>query len=172
MELFRSEDMHLYYFTCLQDNAWRAINEIGKINSFDFVDLNKGEQVFNLPFGHYLKRWEEVLRSISILNQEWHNMGIQLKGPKNLEDFYRAIGIIKESLKKSHVSFFDEIENKVKEWTKFNLEATQNYHEIVRSYYSLVMSREVLKFASRKYRGFSDKYSRPSKPELDREDGK
>lgn len=91
--------MHLYYFTWLQDNAWRAVNEIGKIDCFDFVDLNKGEQVFNLPFGHYLKRCEDVLRSLSILDQEWYNMGIQLKGPKSLEDFYRSISIIKETLK-------------------------------------------------------------------------
>lgn len=56
MGIFRSEDMHFYTFTCFKDNAWRVLNELGKLSSCDFVDMNKGEQVFNLPYGHTLKR--------------------------------------------------------------------------------------------------------------------
>ena len=115
MGIFRSEDMYFYKFTCFKDNAWKVINELGKFDSLDFVDLNKEEQPFNLPYGHTLKRCEEVLRNLLILELECKNMGIKLKGPENVEDFYHVVSLLEKEMKKADSSFFDAIEDKVKE---------------------------------------------------------
>jgi hypothetical protein len=70
MGIFRSEDMFFYQFTCFKDNSWKVISELGKLDSLDFVDLNKGEQPFNLPYGHTLKRCEGALKNLLMLELE------------------------------------------------------------------------------------------------------
>jgi hypothetical protein len=47
-----------------KDDAWYIINEMGSLGSVHFVDLNKGEQSFSLPYASQLKRCDETLRRI------------------------------------------------------------------------------------------------------------
>lgn len=61
---FRSEDVELYQVTMPKDDAWYIINEIGNNCNVHFVDLNKGEQTFSLPYASQLKRCDETLRRI------------------------------------------------------------------------------------------------------------
>jgi len=44
--------MDLYEVSIQKDDSWEAMNELGGLNSVHFLDLNKGEQVFNLPYAH------------------------------------------------------------------------------------------------------------------------
>jgi hypothetical protein len=48
--------MYFYRFSCFKDNACKVISELGKLESLDFVNLNRGEQPFNLPYAHTIKR--------------------------------------------------------------------------------------------------------------------
>jgi hypothetical protein len=61
---FRSEDVELYQITMPKDDAWQIINEIGTNCNVHFVDLNKAEQTFSLPYASQLKRCDETLRRI------------------------------------------------------------------------------------------------------------
>jgi hypothetical protein len=47
---YRSEDMDMYQITMAKDDAWFIMNELGGLGSVHFVDLNKGEQAFSLPY--------------------------------------------------------------------------------------------------------------------------
>lgn len=48
--IFRSEDMEMYQVTMPNDDAWYLMNEMGTLGSLHFMDLNKGEQPFHLPY--------------------------------------------------------------------------------------------------------------------------
>ena len=56
--------MELYQLTIPKDDAWYIINEMGTNCNVHFVDLNKGEQSFALPYASQLKRCDETLRRI------------------------------------------------------------------------------------------------------------
>ena len=60
----RSEDMTLYYIAVPKDDAWDVMNQLGNLNVAHFIDLNKGEQPFNLPYANEIKRCEETERRI------------------------------------------------------------------------------------------------------------
>jgi hypothetical protein len=56
--------MQMYQMTMPKDDAWFIMNEMGNLGSVHFIDLNKGEQAFNLPYSSQIKRCDETLRRI------------------------------------------------------------------------------------------------------------
>ncbi len=62
--MFRSEDMTLYQLTVPKDDAWDVMNQLGGLDMAHFINLNKGEQPFNLPYARQVKRCEETERRI------------------------------------------------------------------------------------------------------------
>jgi hypothetical protein len=42
--------MSLYQLTVPKDDAWEIMNQLGNLDIAHMVDLNKGEQVFSLPY--------------------------------------------------------------------------------------------------------------------------
>ena len=61
---FRSEDMTLYQLTLPKDDAWVVMDSLGGLNMAHFINLNKGEQPFNLPYANQIKRCEETERRL------------------------------------------------------------------------------------------------------------
>ena len=64
MGLFRSEDMYLYKFLIFKDNAYQVIRNLGSLNCAHFLDMNKNEQAFKLPYTQIIKRCEESERRL------------------------------------------------------------------------------------------------------------
>ena len=64
MGILRSEDMYLYKFILTKDNVWEMIHTIGKIKSVHFIDMNKNESNFKLPYTDMIKRCEESERRL------------------------------------------------------------------------------------------------------------
>ena len=64
MGFLRSEDMYLFKFLVAKDNAYEAIRILGKANSSHFLNMNKNEQAFKLPYTDIIKRCEEAERRI------------------------------------------------------------------------------------------------------------
>lgn len=56
--------MTLYQIAIPKDDAWDVMNQIGNLNLAHFIDLNKEEQPFNLPYANQIKRCEETERRI------------------------------------------------------------------------------------------------------------
>ena len=65
LKLFcRSEDMTLYQIAIPKDDSWDVMNQLGNLNLAHFIDLNKDEQPFNLPYANQIKRCEETERRL------------------------------------------------------------------------------------------------------------
>jgi hypothetical protein len=57
--------MEMYQVTMPNDDAWYIMNEMGTLGSLHFIDLNKAEQPFHLPYANQIKRAEESLRRLA-----------------------------------------------------------------------------------------------------------
>ncbi len=56
--------MDLYQILVPKDNDWDIMNEFGHLNCIQFIDLNKGEQLYHLRYINQVKRAEEAERKI------------------------------------------------------------------------------------------------------------
>jgi len=52
--------MALYQLTLAKDDAWDVMNTLGHLSAAHFINLNKAEQPFNLPYCNQIKRCEET----------------------------------------------------------------------------------------------------------------
>ena len=59
--------MELYRITVPKDDAYRIIERMGDIAKFHFIDLNKQEQPFNLPYGARIKAADDCERRLALL---------------------------------------------------------------------------------------------------------
>ena len=57
--------MSLYQLTVPKDEAWEVMNSLGNENKAHFINMNKGEQPFNLPYSAQVKRCEETERRLT-----------------------------------------------------------------------------------------------------------
>lgn len=64
MGILRSEDMYLYKFLISKDNVWEIIHNLGKIEGAHFIDMNRQETSFKLPYTDMIKRCEEAERRL------------------------------------------------------------------------------------------------------------
>mmetsp|Transcript_19651 Transcript_19651/g.14365 ORF Transcript_19651/g.14365 Transcript_19651/m.14365 type:complete len:86 (-) Transcript_19651:1368-1625(-) len=85
MGFFRSEDMTLYQITVPKDDIWEIMNAIGNLNLAHFVDLNKGEQPFNLPYTGQIKRCEEAERRLLNIMAECNTLRVPIQKPKSID---------------------------------------------------------------------------------------
>lgn len=114
MGFLRSEIMALYQLTIPKDDIWRVIESLGNINIAHFLDLNKGEQPFNLPYAPQIRRCDETERRILFLISKCKEYRILINKPKNVDVFSRNISTIESDKKKGHDLLFDAIEEEVK----------------------------------------------------------
>jgi len=56
--------MYLLKLAFPKDHAWEIVNDLGQESLLHFLDMNKEEQPFKLPYTEMIKRCEEVERKI------------------------------------------------------------------------------------------------------------
>ena len=142
MGFFRSEDMSLYEITVPKDNCWDIMNELGNLNSMHIIDLNKDEQVFNLQYTPFIKRWEETEKKIEFIELECKRHKVPTKPPTSVDDFLSKLNTMRSMKKKSNNLFFEEIEKDIDAKEKFVQEQTRKEKDI---FDWLVMFYEYLK---------------------------
>ena len=59
--------MELYRLTIPKDDSWRVIESLGNLDLAHFIDLNKNEQPFSLPYATRVKLCDETERRIQYL---------------------------------------------------------------------------------------------------------
>jgi len=70
MSIFRSEDMNLFKMVMSKDQEYSITSIIGEQDMGHFVDMNKDEEVFRLPYIDALQRVEATERkAIKIINE-------------------------------------------------------------------------------------------------------
>ena len=81
MILSRSEAMELYRLTIPKDDAWRVIESLGNLDLAHFIDLNRNENAFNLPYATRVKLCDETERRIQYLIQKCRDNRIKINKP-------------------------------------------------------------------------------------------
>ena len=86
MSIYRSEDMYLYKLVMSKDNEKAIVNILGQRNIAHFVDMNRDEQVFNLPYIELIKRCEESEKKLSFLLDKCNQFEIELLYADSVEE--------------------------------------------------------------------------------------
>lgn len=105
--------MELYRVTIPKDDAWSVVEALGNTDSAHFIDLNKNEQPFNLPYAQRIKLAEETERRIHYLIQKCKELRIKIYRPKSAEYFAKKIEQLQEAKGKGKDMLFDAIESDV-----------------------------------------------------------
>ena len=71
MSHLRSENMYLHKMCVSKDNAWKSIRQLGDTKLAHFLDINKDQQPFALPYSSLIKRNEHLLRRIEMISTEY-----------------------------------------------------------------------------------------------------
>lgn len=83
MSHFRSETMKLYQLTVPKDDVWNIANVLGASSCAHFIDLNKNEQPFDLPYTLRIKMCDDAERRLVFLIQECKDNRIRVNKPHN-----------------------------------------------------------------------------------------
>jgi len=111
--------MELYRLTIPKDDAWRVIEFLGNKHVAHFVDLNKNEQLFNLPYAFRLKMCDETERKIQFLINKSKEMKVPVKRPNTIEEFNEDINKIAQDRRKALNLLFDNVEQEMVDKEKF-----------------------------------------------------
>jgi len=60
--------MSLYQVSFPKDDAWQVMNVLGELDCLHFLDMNQDIQQFNMPHVTDIKRSEEVLRRLQVID--------------------------------------------------------------------------------------------------------
>jgi hypothetical protein len=108
MSIFRSEDMYLYKLVMSKDNEKAIINILGQRDMAHFVDMNRDEQVFNLPYIELIKRCDETDKKLSFLIDKCQQYEIELAYADSVEELDQLthdIAIYKKKVRFKHLPF-------------------------------------------------------------------
>lgn len=105
--------MELYRLIIPKDDAWRIVEALGNTDAVHFVDLNKNEQPFMLPYQQRIRICDETERKINYLISKCKEYRIQLFYPNSIEVFESRVADLSEEMRKANHLLFDAIEQDV-----------------------------------------------------------
>jgi vacuolar-type H+-ATPase subunit I/STV1 len=111
--------MELYRVTIPKDDAWKVVEALGGTHSAHFIDLNKNEQPFNLPYAQRIKLCEETERKVQFLISKCKEYRIRIYKPQSAEVFAKKIKQIEDEKHKASHLLFDAIETDVADKEEF-----------------------------------------------------
>jgi hypothetical protein len=111
--------MELYRVTIPKDDAWKVVEALGKEDVAHFIDLNKGEQPFSLPYAQRIKLCDDTERKVHFLVNKCNEYRIKMYKPADADVFAKQIERIGEEKKKATHLLFDAIEPDVSDKEEF-----------------------------------------------------
>jgi V-type H+-transporting ATPase subunit a len=145
MGIFRSEDMTLFQIRLPKDDAWDVMNMLGILDLAHFINLNKGEQPFNLPYANQIKRCEETERRLLYILNRCKDLGVAVNKPRDIESFLSSLNEIRAQRKRAANLLFEAIENDVIDQERFVLEQTEKIREIDDNFNTMCEYEQVLR---------------------------
>lgn len=145
MGIFRSEDMTLFQIRVPKDDAWDVMNQLGVLDVAHFINLNKGEQPFNLPYANQIKRCEETERRLLYILGQCKGLGVPVNKPRDIESFLACLNDIRTARKRAANLLFEAIENDVIEQERFVIEQTEKIKEIDDNFNTMCEYEKVLR---------------------------
>jgi V-type H+-transporting ATPase subunit a len=140
--------MELYQMTMSKDDAWFVMNAIGLQGQVHFIDLNKGEQAFHLPYTNQLRRCDESLRRIDLIVAECKKLKIKVPKVGSVEHFQAALQKVLQERKKAENVLLDEVELDVTQKERFLTEQIQTLQEMNDNLNALIEHKAVISIAS------------------------
>ena len=138
--------MELYRLTIPKDDSWRVIESLGNLDLAHFIDLNKNEQAFSLPYATRVKLCDETERRIQYLIQKCKDNKIKINKPKDVEAFAKNIAMIEAEKKKAMHLLFDAIEQDVMNDEQFVAKQGKHIDEIQNDINKLEDYLQVIRF--------------------------
>ena len=132
--------------TIPKDDAWRVIESLGNLDIAHFIDLNKNEQPFALPYAMRVKLCDETERRISYLIQKCKDNKIKINKPPNLDAFAKNIATIESEKKKAMHLLFDAIEQDVQNDEQFVAKQSKTIEEMQSDINKLEDYLQVIRF--------------------------
>lgn len=111
--------MELYRITIPKDDAYRVIEGMGNMAQCHFIDLNKAEQAFLLPYSSRIKAAEDCERRLTYLMLKCKESRIRVIAPVDIEDYKKRIVIIAEEKRRAVNLLFDALDSDVQEKERF-----------------------------------------------------
>ena len=145
MGIFRSEDMTLFQIRVPKDDAWDVMNQLGVLDVAHFINLNKGEQPFNLPYANQIKRCEETERRLLYILGRCKDLGVAVNKPRDIESFLSSLNEIRTQRRRAANLLFEAIENDIIEQERFVLEQTEKIREIDDNFNTMCEYEQVLR---------------------------
>lgn len=83
--------MRLYQLTANKDSVWNVMNRFGDIGVAQFIDLNREESPFNLPYTYQVKSCEESERKLQYLLDQCKKYFVKVQPPATIDAFLTQI---------------------------------------------------------------------------------
>ena len=138
--------MELYRVTIPKDDAWKVVEALGKEDVAHFIDLNKGEQPFSLPYVQRIKLCDDTERKVHFLINKCIEYRIKMYKPMDADVFAKQIERIGEEKKKATHLLFDAIEPDVSDKEEFVQRMCKQIADMKQDVDKMVDYAEVLKF--------------------------
>ena len=155
MSLFRSDRMGYYSLMMPREYAWEVLNELGELDSLQFVDMNAQETAFNRPYSNYVRRCEDMEIKINSIEAEMKRFDIPIEKCEEPRLFLRNLKNFLLSRNKADRTYFDDLESHIDEKLNNLNEQIRNYDNLVGNYNHLVEFKQVL-LQTRPYIGDRD----------------
>jgi vacuolar-type H+-ATPase subunit I/STV1 len=136
--------MTLYQLTVPKDDSWDVMNQLGALDLAHFINLNKGEQPFNLPYASQIKRCEETERRILYIMNQCKGMGVDIKKPKDVAHFLENLEKLRVTKKKATNLLFEEIESDIIQKERFVIDQMERLKEMGDGYITMIDYKNVL----------------------------
>jgi hypothetical protein len=123
------------------------MNEFGDVGKAHFIDLNKEESPYNLPYTQKIKACEETERKLDYLLDQCKKNVIPVNPPENIDGFLHQLRRIKENKKKAINLLLEEIQKDVRQQESFIQEQNTRMKDAEASLNSLKDCLQVLNVA-------------------------
>ena len=103
----------------MKDSAREIMSEFGFQRCLHFIDLNKDEQAFNLQYANDIKRREDIQRLLNVIQAQQEKYRVSNPQPESIEEFEDSLEIIARAYNKPESIIFEDVENEIKDKSKF-----------------------------------------------------
>ena len=138
--------MELYRVTIPKDDAWKVVEALGKQDVAHFIDLNKAEQPFSLPYAQRIKLCDDIEKKVHFLISKCNEYRIKMYKPKTGEVFVKKIAQLGEEKKKAPHLLFDAVESNVTDKEEFVQRMCKQITDMQADVNKMDDYREVLNF--------------------------
>lgn len=138
--------MELYRVTIPKDDAWKVVETLGNLDVAHFIDMNKNEQPFNLPYASRIKMCDEAERRLAFLLSKCKEYHIKITKPDSVKAFTENISSVGNEKKKAMHLLFDTIDQEVQEKEKFVANQSRQISEMKTELNKLRDYQQVLTF--------------------------